>query len=118
MIRSFAGLALAIAATASAPAALAQGSPNQLCIYQGPTQRPAATSSSVPIWKVTAFGEGSTSSSATQAGKIKWSDKAKQGFGQTFSYINRARFVNVSCSFTGTPFKPKYICWVSAQPCN
>jgi len=72
----------------------------------------------VPIWTVTTSGEGTTSSSATQDGKTKWSYKVKQDFGQPFSYVTKARFLNVNCGFTGTPFRPRYICWVTAQPCN
>ena len=118
MTRTLAVLALALAAPASAPAVLAQGGPAQLCIYQGPSQKPATTPSSVPVWKVTTSGEASTSAPATQAAKVKWAFKVKQDFGQPFSNINKARFLATNCSFTGTPFRPKYVCWVTAQPCN
>lgn len=118
MIRTFSALLLAAAVTASAPAAMAQGGANQLCIYQGPTQRSATTPSSVPIWKVTTSGQGTSSAAATQDGKMKWSYKVKQDFGQPFSNVGKARFLHVSCSSTGSPFTPKYVCWVTAQPCN
>lgn len=117
MIRSIGGLALAIAATASAPAVLAQSGPPKLCIFQPGTPMTASTPGVQRLY-LSEQADGQNNSNATYNAKYKWSGRANQLYGQGYSNFNYAMFPVTTCRNTGNFFQPKTTCTVKAQPCN
>lgn len=117
MTRTLAAFALALAATASAPAALAQGGTPKLCIFQPGTPMPTSTSGMQRLY-LSEQADGQNNSNATYNAKYKWSAKASQLYGQGYSNFSYAIFPVTTCRNTGNFFQPKTTCTVKAQPCN
>lgn len=118
MIRTLAIFAMATVNLSSAPAALAQGVLPKHCIFQPGTPKPYHLG--LPSQRIFVIGValGPNVSTATPAARTDWSGKVQPLYGQSFSNINNAMFMQVSCQNSGTPAKPKTLCKVKAQPCH